>query len=57
MRRVRRVLDGCVRLMGLGVNYATTGFLTNFKGKNIASAAAYGGVAASVKATAGYGHI
>jgi pectin lyase len=38
-------------------NYATTGFLTNFKGKNIASAAAYGGVAASVKATAGYGHI
>jgi len=38
-------------------NIANTGFLSNFAGKNVASAAAYTGVAASVKATAGYGHI
>ncbi|EHL02326.1 putative pectin lyase A [Glarea lozoyensis 74030] len=38
-------------------SYANTGFMSKFSGKNIASAAAYTGVAASVKATAGYGHI
>jgi hypothetical protein len=35
----------------------STGFLSNFKGKNIASAAAASGVAASVTKNAGFGKI
>jgi pectin lyase len=36
---------------------SSTGFLANFKRKNVASAAAYSGVAASVQKNAGYGKI
>ncbi|CAG8975053.1 hypothetical protein HYALB_00011832 [Hymenoscyphus albidus] len=38
-------------------NQANTNFLSNFNGKNIASASAYGGVVASVGKTAGMGRI
>jgi pectin lyase len=38
-------------------SYSNTALLSKFAGKNIASAAAYGSVAASVKSIAGYGKI